>query len=289
MSDPISSLSIDAALDLGAARIDSDTARLDTELLLCHLLDKPRSYLFTWPERTLTAEQQTDFLALLERRVAGEPVAHLTGLRDFWTLTLEVTADTLIPRGDTETLVEAALDLLPDGPFRVADLGTGTGAIALALASERSQWQVVASDRVPAATLLARRNQARNAVPNVEILTGSWCEPLSGEFDMIVSNPPYIEADDPHLSQGDVRFEPLSALVADEQGLSDIRLIAEQCRSRLKPGGWLLLEHGYNQAEAVAQLLARSGYSDIELIRDLAGQPRVTRARWQKGPERDTG
>lgn len=280
MSDSSSPLSIEAALSLGAARIDSDTARLDAELLLCHLLDKPRSYLFTWPERTLTDEQQTDFLALLERRVAGEPVAHLTGLRDFWTLTLEVTAATLIPRGDTETLVEAALALLPDGPFRVADLGTGTGAIALALASERPHWQVVASDRVAAAAELARRNKARNAVPNVEILTGSWCEPLTGEFDMIVSNPPYIEEDDPHLSQGDVRYEPLSALVAGESGLADIRLIAEQCRSRLKSGGWLLLEHGYNQAEGVAQLLARTGYTDIELIRDLAAQPRVTRARW---------
>ncbi|SEG75947.1 peptide chain release factor N(5)-glutamine methyltransferase [Marinobacterium lutimaris] len=280
MSEPALPLSIEAALALGAASIHSDTARLDTELLLCHLLDKPRSYLFTWPEKELTAAQRDEFLVLLERRVAGEPVAHLTGLRDFWTLTLEVSADTLIPRGDTETLVEAALALLPDGPFRVADLGTGTGAIALALASERPNWQVLACDRVEAAAELARRNQARNAIPNVEILTGSWCEPLHGEFEMIVSNPPYIEADDPHLSQGDVRYEPLSALVAGESGLADIRLIAEQCRSRLKPAGWLLLEHGYNQAEAVAQLLAQSGYIDIELIRDLAGQPRVTQARW---------
>ncbi|WP_432696742.1 peptide chain release factor N(5)-glutamine methyltransferase [Marinobacterium sp. YM272] len=280
MSAPLSPLSIDAALALGAARIDSDSARLDTELLLCHLLDKPRSYLFTWPERTLTDAQQTAFMALLERRVAGEPVAHLTGLRDFWTLTLEVTADTLIPRGDTEALVEAALELLPDGPFRVADLGTGTGAIALALASERPHWQVIASDWVEAAAELAKRNRARNAVQNVDVVTGSWCEPLSGEFDMIVSNPPYIEADDPHLSQGDVRYEPLSALVAGESGLADIRLIGEQCRTKLKPGGWLLLEHGYNQAQSVARLLSSLGYSDIGLIRDLAGQPRVTRARW---------
>lgn len=228
-------VSIDTALVQAVARIQSDSARFDAELLLCHVLDKPRSYLFTWPERELTEAQQSAFAALLARREAGEPVAYLIGQREFWGLPLEVSAATLIPRPDTETLVECALELLPEGPYRVADLGTGTGAIALALASERPAWQLVATDRVDAAAALARRNRDRLGLANVEILTGSWCEPLSGHFEMILSNPPYIDPQDPHLSQGDVRFEPRSALVAAESGLADIRLIAEQAPE--VPGG----------------------------------------------------
>ncbi|KEA64614.1 Protein-N(5)-glutamine methyltransferase PrmC, methylates polypeptide chain release factors RF1 and RF2 [Marinobacterium lacunae] len=274
-----SAFSIQQALAEGINRIDSDSARLDTELLLCHVLGKPRSYLFTWPERELTAEQRQAFGELLARRIAGEPVAHLTGLRDFWTLTLEVTADTLIPRPDTETLVEAALERLGDGPYRVADLGTGTGAIALALASERPRWQVIATDRVPEAAELARRNRDRVELHNVEVLTGSWCEPLGGLFDMILSNPPYIDEHDPHLAEGDVRFEPRSALVADESGLSDIRQIAEQARNYLKPEGWLLFEHGYDQGEPVRALLAGLGYAQVTTLNDLGGRARVTLAR----------
>ncbi len=273
-------LSIAGALARGQATIASDTARLDTELLLCEVLGKPRSYLFTWPERTLDPAQQQRFLELLARRVAGEPVAHLTGFRDFWTLTLEVSADTLIPRPDTETLVEAALALLPDGDYRVADLGTGTGAIALALASERPHWQLQASERVEAAVALARRNCARLQIPNVQVLHGSWLEPLQGPFDMIVSNPPYIDPQDPHLVQGDLRFEPRSALVAEEAGLADIRTIAEQARRQLLPSGWLLFEHGYDQAPAVQVLLAGLGYAQLSTLHDLGGQPRVTQARW---------
>lgn len=219
---------IDALLARAQARIHSDSARLDAELLLCHVLARPRSYLFTWPERTLTDAQLEAFETLLARRERGEPVAHLTGRREFWKLELEVSADTLIPRPDTETLVEAALELLPEEPRRVADLGTGTGAIALALASERPAWQLVATEKVAAAAALARRNRDRLGLANVEILQGSWCEPLAGHFDMIVSNPPYIDPQDPHLTQGDVRFEPRSALVAEDAGLADIRLIAEQ-------------------------------------------------------------
>ncbi|GGC04425.1 release factor glutamine methyltransferase [Marinobacterium zhoushanense] len=272
-------LSIQAALALGAERIDSDTARLDAELLLCHVLGKARSYLFTWPERELDPDQQAQFLALLQRRIAGEPVAHLTGVRDFWTLSLEVTPDTLIPRPDTETLVEAALARLADAPYRVADLGTGTGAIALALASERPHWQVVATDRVAAAAALAARNRDRLGLDNVEVLTGSWCEPLSGQFDMILSNPPYIDAADPHLAQGDVRFEPRSALVAAASGLADIRHIAEEALAYLKPGGWLLFEHGYAQGEPVRALLTGLGYAEVETLNDLGGHERVTLGR----------
>lgn len=273
-------LSIAAVLAQATPRIASDSARLDAELLLCHVLDKPRSYLFTWPERTLSESQQSAFEALLVRREAGEPVAYLLGQREFWGLPLEVSADTLIPRPDTETLVEAALEQLPDGDHRVADLGTGTGAIALALASERPGWQLVASDRVAAAAALARRNRDRLGLGNVEILVGSWCQPLSGCFDMIVSNPPYIDPRDPHLEQGDVRFEPRSALVAEEAGLADIRLIAEQARQYLATAGWLLLEHGRDQDAAVRTLLQSLGYSQAQTLADLGGRPRVTRACW---------
>lgn len=273
-------VSIDTALVQAVARIQSDSARFDAELLLCHVLDKPRSYLFTWPERELTEAQQSAFAALLARREAGEPVAYLIGQREFWGLPLEVSAATLIPRPDTETLVECALELLPEGPYRVADLGTGTGAIALALASERPAWQLVATDRVDAAAALARRNRDRLGLANVEILTGSWCEPLSGHFEMILSNPPYIDPQDPHLSQGDVRFEPRSALVAAESGLADIRLIAEQARKYLAAGGWLLFEHGWEQGAAVRALLLSLGYSQAQTRNDLGGRPRVTLACW---------
>ena len=275
-------LTIARALEL-AQRIDSDSARLDAELLLCHVLSKPRSYLFTWPERVLDPTDAAQFKALLTRRITGEPVAHLTGTREFWTLQLEVSPDTLIPRPDTETLVEAALATLPDGNYRVADLGTGTGAIALALASERSGWQIYATDRVASAVALASRNRDRHQLANVQVLEGSWCEPLEGQFDLIVSNPPYIDERDPHLSQGDVRFEPASALVAPDQGLADIRLIASQSRDKLVKGGWLILEHGFTQAQAVSDILARLGYVNIETLHHLGGQPRVTRGCWQPG------
>lgn len=272
---------IDALLARAQARLHSDSARLDAELLLCHVLERPRSYLFTWPERGLTDAQLEAFEALLARRERGEPVAHLTGRREFWNLELEVSADTLIPRPDTETLVEAALQLLAEAPRRVADLGTGTGAIALALASERPAWQLVATEKVAAAADLARRNRDRLGLANVEILQGSWCEPLAGRFDMIVSNPPYIEPEDPHLTQGDLRFEPRSALVADDAGLADIRLIAEQARTYLLAGGWLLFEHGWDQGDAVRALLLSLGYARAHTLDDLGGRPRVTRAQWR--------
>ncbi|MFT6914075.1 MAG: release factor glutamine methyltransferase [Motiliproteus sp.] len=257
----------------------SETAILDLQLLLERVLDKPRSYLYTWPERLLTAPQQQLFEALLQRRKNGEPIAYLLGFRDFWTLTLEVNASTLIPRPETELLVELALDLLAEGPRRVADLGTGTGAVALSLASERPGWEVSAVEYSAAAARLAERNRARLELTNVEVLTGSWCQPLTGHFDLILSNPPYIDPKDPHLELGDVRFEPRSALVAEERGLADIRLIVEQARSRLKPAGWLLLEHGYDQGEAVRQLLRAAGYAAVHTHRDLAQQDRVTVAR----------
>ncbi len=274
------SLRIDQALARASElRGLSDSADLDLQLLLEAVLDKPRSYLYTWPERLLTLSQQALFETQLQRRKQGEPIAHILGFRDFWTLTLEVDASTLIPRPETELLVELALERLDQGPKRIADLGTGTGALALSLASEADDWQVSAVEYSPAAAALAERNRRRLALSNVEILIGSWCQPLTGTFDLIVSNPPYIDPEDPHLQQGDVRFEPRSALVAAESGLADIRSIATQAYLRLKPGAWLLLEHGYDQGEVVRQILTAAGYQQIQTYADLNRQDRVTVAR----------
>lgn len=255
----------------------SDSARLDTELLLAEVLGKGRTYLFTWPERQLTPEQLAVFDALFSRRLQGEPVAYILGYQDFWTLRLKVSPATLIPRADTELLVEQALALLPDQPMQVADLGTGTGAIALALAAERPHWQVVAVDAVVEAVLLAEQNRCDCQLDNVQVQQGFWCEGLSASaFDLILSNPPYIDPHDPHLEQGDVRFEPRSALIAQQQGMADIALIAQQARQCLKPGGWLMLEHGYQQAGAVKAVLTESGYQQILTHQDLGGRDRVT-------------
>lgn len=261
----------------------SDSSRLDAELLLCHVLQRPRSYLFTWSDREVAEPDQRVYEQLLTRRLKGEPVAHLIGSQAFWTLDLEVTADTLIPRPETETLVEVALDKLANGPYRVADLGTGTGAIALALASERLGWQVVGCDRVDAAVVLAERNRQRLEIRNADFVQGSWFEPLVGRFDMIVSNPPYIDPQDPHLQQGDVRFEPLSALIADKQGMADIEKIASDAREYLNMGGWLLFEHGYDQGQRVRALLEQLGYDDVATIQDLGDRDRVTLGCWVRG------
>lgn len=254
-----------------------ESPRADADVLLCHLLGCRRSYLMTWPERTLDATQQATLQGWLSRRLNGEPIAHLIGEREFWSLPLKVSPATLIPRPDTEVLVEQALARLPTGPCTVLDLGTGTGAIALALKSERPDADVWAVDRMPEAAALARTNSAALGLP-IEVRDGSWFEPLSGApcFGMIVSNPPYIDGADPHLAEGDVRFEPRSALVADEQGLADIRLIVAGAPAHLCPGGWLLLEHGWQQGEAVRQLLLQHGYSQVETVRDYGDNERVT-------------
>lgn len=265
----------------GAELPDSPSARLDAELLLAHVLGKPRSYLRTWPEREPDAAQCAAFAALLERRRAGEPVAYLLGRQGFWSLELEVAPHTLIPRPDTELLVETALALGPGGPARVLDLGTGTGAIALALACERPAWQVLGVDRVAEAVLLAERNGARLGLANARFVESRWFSALAGErFAMIVGNPPYIAADDRHLSEGDVRFEPASALVAGQDGLDDIRLIVHEAPEHLEAGGWLLLEHGYDQAAAVRALFAARGFTAVESRRDLGGHQRITLGRW---------
>ncbi|MCU1716356.1 peptide chain release factor N(5)-glutamine methyltransferase [Pseudomonas sp. 5P_3.1_Bac2] len=256
---------------------DSPSARLDVELLLADALGKPRSYLHTWPERELEDAQLAQFTAAIERRRAGEPVAYILGQQGFWSLQLEVATHTLIPRPDTELLVEAALALLPATPAQVLDLGTGTGAIALALASERPAWQVTGVDRVSEAVQLAQRNGQRLQLANARFVTSHWFSELSGQrYALIVSNPPYIAADDQHLGQGDVRFEPSSALVAGADGLDDIRLIIAQAPEFLSPGGWLLLEHGFDQAAAVRDLLRARGFVQVASQRDLGGHERIS-------------
>lgn len=271
-------MTIDEALRGASSRlVDSDSPRLDAELLLCSVLGQTRTYLFTWPDKTLSDEHLQQFDALLVRREAGEPVAHILGERGFWSLDLKVTADTLIPRPETELLVEAVLARLPASTCRVADLGTGSGAIALAIATECPACEVVAVERSEGALAVAQENAERNHIENVTFYRGSWYEPLRGQqFDVIVSNPPYICADDPHLAEGDVRFEPLTALASGADGLDDIRLIIGGAAAHLEPDGWLLLEHGYDQGAAVSALMRGAGFEAVEVLDDLQGHGRVT-------------
>ena len=267
---------IDAALRQARERLaSSPSPDLDAQVLLCHVLARPRSYLFTWPERELEAHQQQSFLALLARRERGEPVAHLTGEGEFFGRNFSVTPDTLIPRPDTETLVELALKLGPAGPARVVDLGTGTGAIGVTLALERPQWQVTLTDLSAAALAVAGGN-ARQLGAQVTLQQGSWLEDCRGPFDVIVSNPPYIDPADHHLDEGDVRFEPRSALVADQRGLADLATIITQSAARLVAGGWLLLEHGYQQGAQVRALMEAGRFDGVRTERDLGGNERVT-------------
>ncbi len=260
----------------------SDSARLDAELLLAHTLQQSRTWLYTWNDKALSAEQQQTAAQLLQRRLRGEPVAYILGQRDFWSLSLVVAPSTLIPRADTETLIEWALELPLAANSRVLDLGTGTGAIALALASEQPSWQVRGVDVQPQAVALAEENARRNHLERVTFQQSDWFTAVQGRFDLVVSNPPYIDEADPHLGQGDVRFEPRTALVAGNHGLSDLALIIDRAPDFLQPDGWLLVEHGWQQAEAVCELLSARGFSAVENRRDLGGQPRISGGRWPR-------
>jgi release factor glutamine methyltransferase len=255
----------------------SDTPAADAEILLACALAVPRSYLYTWPERMPAPSQSQRFEELLGRRQRGEPVAYLVGRREFWSLELTVTPATLIPRPETELLVELALERLPPLPScRVADLGTGSGAVALALASAYPAAHVIATDTSWEALAVAQGNARRLGIDNVEFRLGDWCAALRGDrMQMIVSNPPYVADDDPHLHQGDVRFEPRGALQAGSDGLAALRRIITQAAACLETGGWLLLEHGCDQGEAVAILLRSAGFAAVGTERDGAGRPRV--------------
>ena len=254
---------------------NTENGALDTQLLLCHVLKAKPSILHARPEQQLDQQQQKEFEALIANRKSGHPVAHLIGSRGFWTLNLTVTPDTLIPRPDTELLVEEALKHInPD--MTIADLGTGTGAIALALASESRDIQFIATDFSWKALEVAKRNADRHHLKNVQFVQANWMTPFQAScFDLIVSNPPYIEQADLHLAEGDVRFEPITALASGIDGLTDIRIIIDQARVCLKPGGWLLLEHGYRQAKAVMRLMEEAGYQQVTSRKDYGGNDRV--------------
>ena len=254
-----------------------DSPRRDAEILLGHVTGKSRTFILAFGETRLAPEEQAQLDELLARRVHGEPVAHLTGVREFWSLPLFVSSATLIPRPDTECLVEQALARLPVTPCRILELGTGTGAIALALASERPDCEIVALDLIPDAVALAQRNADYLGMRNVTIRQSNWFSALDAQrFDLIVSNPPYIDAADPHLNQGDVRFEPLTALVAADNGLACLRLLVEEGRAFLALGVWLLLEHGWQQGAAVRALFDAAGYTQVKTCRDYGGNERLT-------------
>ncbi|MFI2811647.1 MULTISPECIES: peptide chain release factor N(5)-glutamine methyltransferase [Microbulbifer] len=258
----------------------SDSARLDAEVLLAHLLGKTRTWLYTWPEYELGTEEQQLFDQLLARRAAGEPVAHIVGRREFWSLDLKVDTSTLIPRPETELLVETALELCPQEQLRALDLGTGSGAIALALATERPGWHLLAVDRSAAAVALADENRRALGLENVEVRQSDWFSDVPrGKFGLIVSNPPYIDAADPHLQQGDVRFEPRSALVAERGGFADIERIATACGDYLENGGWLVVEHGWQQAAGARRIFTAAGLHEVSSRNDYSGRERLTLGR----------
>ena len=289
---PRDSKQLQTALNLEVA-----TARIEVQCLLQAVLQVNRAYLLTYPERILTADEQSRYAALFARRLNGEPIAYLLGEREFFGLNCKVTPATLIPRPDTELLVELALQRIPrpllyplgcagaggrqaGRGFRVLDMGTGSGAIALAIAHERTDVEVVAVDASEAALEVARDNVRCLNLANVRLLHSDWFSALTDErFDLIVSNPPYIAADDVHLSQGDVRFEPMRALASGKDGLDDIRRIVARAQDYLNAGGWLMFEHGYDQAERVRQLMQQAGFAGVSSVRDLSGIERVTMGR----------
>lgn len=269
-------------LKAAVARLrQSESARRDAEILLGFVTDRARTFLMAFGETLLTPQQQEQLERLLARRERGEPVAYLIGEREFWSLPLSVSPATLIPRPDTECLVELALERLPSSSCHILDLGTGTGAIALALASERPDSKVTGVDLQPEAVALAQHNAQKLKIGNAQFLQGSWFAPLAGQtFALIASNPPYIDAADPHLAQGDVRFEPSSALVAQQHGLADLSAIVQQAPHYLESQGWLLLEHGWQQGESVRALLQAAGFISIATRRDYGDNDRVTFGQW---------
>ncbi len=276
----VSTGTIRAHLDEAERTLDGQSAaRLDAEVLLAYALHSPRAQLYAHPERVLSTEQSAAFKQLINRRAQGVPVAYLVGEREFWSLPLKVTSAVLIPRPETERLVELVLEKIPPGsPWRVADLGTGSGAIAVALATERPECEIHAVDCDANALAVATENAARLQLRNISLHLGSWCTPLQGHFEVLVTNPPYVESSDAHLQQGDCRFEPRIALSPGPDGLSAFREVIREAKQHLAPGGWLFLEHGPQQGAAVAGLLRESAYMRVKTESDLLGHERVTRA-----------
>lgn len=274
---------IDRLLALGAQRLAdaaSTSPRLDAEILLGFVLRRDRAWLYAWGDSDLEGFERARFEALIAARACGEPVAYLIGEREFWGLRLCTDNCTLIPRPDTECLVAAALDKAVSPTGRALDLGTGTGAIALAFASERPAWQVIGVDFQPGAVSLASHNAEQLAIANVEFLESDWFSALTGRtFDLVISNPPYLADDDPHLVVGDLRFEPRSALVAGDSGLADLHHLIASAGRYLSMDGWLILEHGMQQGEAVSAALSHAGFTEVATLNDLGGRPRVSLGR----------
>ena len=257
---------------------NSDSARLDAEVLLCHVLNCAATHLLAWPEKNLDNNQIQSFNQLIEQRQLGKPIAYLTGNKEFWSINFKVTEDTLIPRPDTETLVEFVLDKFPsETKLKMLDLGTGSGAIAIAIASERPNWEITATDISDSALDIAKENADDNKITNIKFIQSNWFEQIaSRDFGLIISNPPYIAEHDEHLSLGDVRFEPLDALVSGEAGMDDIEKITSQSKKHLKTNGWLIFEHGYDQKQAVYNCFQNYHFNKVIQLDDLSGQARMT-------------
>ncbi len=272
---------VETGVTIGTLLRESGLPRSEAELLLRALLGRERAHLIAHAEEAIDSSKARSARDWFARRRTGEPAAYITGRREFYGVALHITPDVLIPRPETELLVELALGRIPRASARVLELGTGSGAIALALARERPDLAIVATDISEAALAVARRNSREHRAA-IEFVNSDWFEALGpGRFDLIVSNPPYVAAEDAHLERGDVRFEPRLALVSGEDGLDCIRRIAARAQSRLRPGGWLLLEHGYDQKEPCVELFLELGYAEVEDLKDLAGLPRACAGRWR--------
>ena len=262
----------------------SDSALLDAEVLLCHVLNKARSHLRAWPEKELKTQDYNHYFQLLKQRQQGLPIAYITGKKEFWSRDFKVSPDVLIPRPDTELLIELSLKQISDNPkAHLIDLGTGSGAIAITLAAERPDTKIIATDFSDKALNIAKENASAHQIKNIQFIKSNWFNEITScNFDLVISNPPYIAHNDPHLSQGDIRFEPDSALIAKDQGLEDIQNISNHARNYLKPGGTLLVEHGYDQQKAVQAIFNSFAYSNITTHTDLSGNPRVTTGQWTR-------
>jgi len=256
----------------------SDSARLDAEILFCDVMQFERSRIYSHPEQIVPEDKSILFQSLIEQRQQGHPIAHLTGKKEFWSLEFAINEDTLIPRPETELLVETVLQMIPDDTtFNILDLGTGSGAIAIAIASERPNCKIFATDINTNTLAMAKKNAETHKIENIQFYLSDWYQniPLQS-FDLVVSNPPYIREDDEHLSQGDVRFEPELALVAGADGMQAINMILENAKQYLANDAYLLIEHGYDQKQLVQQAFLKQDFNQLKTFQDLSGQDRMT-------------